>query len=136
MDASPDLRVVWQEYPQQRKIYCAAGELWAGSCWGFSGQTGDHAPTGILMATGRNVARGAKIGGAHIMDIAPTVLYALGQPVPADMDGRVLADLFSAGFRTEHPVPTIAAPDKAGARRVPQVERGRRRPTRRMSRQQ
>ncbi len=116
VEQSPDLRVVWKEYPQQRKIYAAAGELWADGCWGFSGQTGDHAPNGILMATGRNVARGVVVDGAQITDIAPTVLYALGQPVPADMDGRVLADLFSDEFRTAHPVADRAA---AGADESP-----------------
>ena len=101
---SPDLRVVWKEYPARRMIYAAAGELWAAACWGFSGQTGDHAPVGILMATGRNVARGVVVEGAQIIDLAPTVLYALGQPVPADMDGRVLAGLFSDEFRSVHPI--------------------------------
>lgn len=99
VESSPDLRVVWQEYPEQRRVYCAAGELWHEDCWGPTGQTGDHAPVGIVIAGGRNVAPGMHLQGAQIIDIAPTVLYALGEPVPEDMDGRVLYDMFSPTFR-------------------------------------
>ncbi|HYG75965.1 MAG TPA: alkaline phosphatase family protein [Planctomycetota bacterium] len=35
---------------------------------------------------------------ASIADIAPTVLAALGHPVPADMTGRVLSDFFTNGL--------------------------------------
>ena len=31
---------------------------------------------------------------AHVMDIAPTVLHMFGLPVPKDMDGRVLTEIF------------------------------------------
>jgi hypothetical protein len=31
----------------------------------------------------------------NLEDIAPTVLYLMGLPVPSDMDGRVLAEIFS-----------------------------------------
>jgi predicted AlkP superfamily phosphohydrolase/phosphomutase len=105
VERSPDLRVVWQEYPAERRIHCAAGELWAGDCWGYSGQTGDHAPVGIIIAGGRNIAGGTHLSGAQIADIAPTVLYALGQPPASGMDGRVLSELFTDGFRDGHPLP-------------------------------
>jgi len=38
------------------------------------------------------------------MDITPTVLHALGVPVPSDMDGRVLANIFDEEFITDRPV--------------------------------
>jgi hypothetical protein len=31
------------------------------------------------------------------MDLAPTILHLVGVPVPEDMDGRVLQEIFSAG---------------------------------------
>ena len=43
-------------------------------------------------------------GGAAIQDLAPTILYALGQPVPREMDGRVLLGLFTPEFRAKRPV--------------------------------
>jgi len=39
--------------------------------------------------------------GATIADLAPTVLHAMGLPVPDDMDGRVLSELFADGRRVE-----------------------------------
>ena len=37
-------------------------------------------------------------------DVAPTVLYALGVPVPTDMDGKVLVEAFSADHLRDEPV--------------------------------
>ena len=31
----------------------------------------------------------------QLVDLAPTILHMLGLPVPADMDGRVLEEIFS-----------------------------------------
>ncbi len=116
VNVSPDLRVVWQEYAQERRIHCAAGDLWANACWGLSGQTGDHAPVGIFIAGGRNSARGMQIRGAQIIDIAPTVLHALGVAVPAEMDGRVLGEVFASEFRpASSPAPEIMADEAQGA---------------------
>jgi hypothetical protein len=36
--------------------------------------------------------------------MAPTILYLLGQPVPEDMDGRVLEELFEPAFITRNPI--------------------------------
>jgi hypothetical protein len=36
--------------------------------------------------------------------MAPTILHLLGQPVPADMDGRVLEELFEPAFIAGNPV--------------------------------
>jgi hypothetical protein len=38
---------------------------------------------------------GATIAHAALYDIAPTILYLQDHPVPADMDGRVLTDIFT-----------------------------------------
>lgn len=48
---------------------------------------------------------------AHIFDIAPTLLYALGLPVAEDMSGRVLVDGFSAAFKERYAVEKIASYD-------------------------
>ena len=58
--------------------------------------SGDHRPKGILIASGPHIQAGHEISGAHIMDIAPTVLALMGQAVPAYMDGRVLAEALTA----------------------------------------
>jgi len=58
------------------------------------GQTGHHMMNGVLMIAGPAVRRGHQLSGARIVDIAPTVLYALGLEVPSDLDGRVLTEAF------------------------------------------
>ncbi len=49
---------------------------------------------GILIASGPDIKAGEKIKGARLIDIAPTVLHMMSPPVPRDMDGRVLNELF------------------------------------------
>jgi len=57
------------------------------------GNSGGHTDHGILIAQGPEIVEGKDIGGARIIDIAPTVLSILGMPIPEYMDGRVLRDL-------------------------------------------
>ena len=65
--------------------------------------SGVHRMDGILLAQGPHIRRNARIEGAGIIDVAPTVMYALGLPIPTDMDGKPLAGLFEAAHmqRTE-----------------------------------
>jgi predicted AlkP superfamily phosphohydrolase/phosphomutase len=65
---------------------------------------GRHRPEGILIAAGAPFRQGENISGARIADITPTVLYLLGLPVPEDMDGRVLKDLFKPDYLQSHPI--------------------------------
>ncbi len=51
---------------------------------------GGHEPDGIVFLAGAHVRPGAVIDGATVMDIVPTVLYLLGEPIPPDVDGVVL----------------------------------------------
>ena len=67
--------------------------------------SGTHRPEGILIAAGPGVHAGRRIEPAEIVDLAPTLLAAAGLPVPEDMEGRVLTELF-----VEPPAVTFAAP--------------------------
>ena len=64
---------------------------------------GTHYPDGVLIAGGGAVKNTA-VSGARLLDIAPTCLYALGLPIPEEMEGDVLADIFIDGFRQNRPV--------------------------------
>jgi predicted AlkP superfamily phosphohydrolase/phosphomutase len=64
----------------------------------YSGMHRDH---GLLIMSGKGVKRGGTIEGAGIEDLAPTVLYAMECPVPQDMDGRVLSEVFTEEFRNQ-----------------------------------
>jgi predicted AlkP superfamily phosphohydrolase/phosphomutase len=73
--------------------------LWTPTGWA----SGDHSLEGMFIAWGRAIAPG-RVEGAALIDIAPTALYLLDQPVPLEMDGRVLLDLLDDGFVAVHPV--------------------------------
>jgi predicted AlkP superfamily phosphohydrolase/phosphomutase len=88
-DASPDL-VVWgrEGYEKgtsltDRGFASAAGRM-----------AGSHRSEGVVLAWGPNIEPGSTPDGATVVDIAPTVLHSLGEPVGESMDGRVLTELF------------------------------------------
>jgi predicted AlkP superfamily phosphohydrolase/phosphomutase len=69
------------------------------------GTTGHHRMDGLMIWHGPGVIRqGRAFEGARICDLAPTILYLMGQPVPKEMDGSVLMDLFTSEFRQAHPM--------------------------------
>ena len=64
----------------------------------FDFQSGDHDENGIFIACGNNIKKGIELAPAKIQDMAPTILYAMGLPVPDDMDGQVMLDIFEQDF--------------------------------------
>jgi predicted AlkP superfamily phosphohydrolase/phosphomutase len=67
-------------------------------------KTGDHRDYGIFIAKGNDVKRTMQINGAELIDLAPTILYLLNIPIPADMDGKVLTQIFEEGHISSHPI--------------------------------
>jgi len=65
---------------------------------------GTHRVEGIFAAGAPYAAPGARLT-ADIVDIAPTVLALLGLRVPADMEGRVIAEAFASPVPVEHEPP-------------------------------
>jgi len=76
--------------------------------------TGRHTADGILVACGGPFGQGENLTGAHIMDVAPTVLHLSGLPVPADMDGKPLLGWLDPAYQQAHPV-EWAAPRMSGS---------------------
>ena len=68
------------------------------------GNSGDHRMHGVMMGRGPDLVRGVSIEGARIIDYAPTILHTLGVDIPADMDGRVLEEIFTADHRSRNPI--------------------------------
>jgi len=62
-----------------------------------------HAPEGILILSGARIQPHSRFEQPPtVLDITPTLLWAMGLPVGEDMDGRPLMEVFqqsSAGFR-------------------------------------
>ena len=52
------------------------------------GQDAVHSETGIFIMYDPAKKRGRELKGVSIMDVAPTILKAMGIPVPGDMSGR------------------------------------------------
>jgi hypothetical protein len=62
------------------------------------------APDGVLLLQGEGIQPGALLTGARLMDVVPTLMYALGMPVAYDLDGRVLTNAFDKRFLARHPL--------------------------------
>lgn len=62
------------------------------------------APDGALLLYGEGIQPGALLTGARVVDVAPTLLYALGFPSARDLDGQVLTAAFDKGFLARHPL--------------------------------
>ncbi|UCC63890.1 MAG: alkaline phosphatase family protein [Anaerolineae bacterium] len=77
--------------------------------------TGGHRPQGIFIAHGPHIKRGAAVANASIYDVAPTILHLQGHPIPGDMDGKVLTDIFTEEQLRQHPVQQ-GEPASVGAR--------------------
>jgi predicted AlkP superfamily phosphohydrolase/phosphomutase len=73
-------------------------------------RTGNHARDGIFVAWGPDVRPGVTLETRAIEDVAPTVLYLMGLPVDAEMDGRVLVDALRPERLAMHPIAVAAEP--------------------------
>ena len=60
--------------------------------------SGGHRLNGVLVASGKYFKRNYKIQKAHIMDMAPTILYLMGCPIDRDMDGKVIEEMLTGEF--------------------------------------
>jgi hypothetical protein len=78
----------------------------------FSG-THERAPDGFLLAFGTGVARG-RISRGAVVDVTPTLLYFLDQPVARDMDGFARTDLFAEPFNAQRTITFIPSYDRGG----------------------
>ena len=65
-----------------------------------------HRPQGVFIASGPGFKRDELVFGARLLDVAPTVLHWFGLPVGADMEGRVLEEVFDGPKRLVKTVPT------------------------------
>ena len=69
---------------------------------------GSHRPVGVFGARGPAIRRGLIAGELSILDIAPTVLYSLGLPLPEELQGRVPEEIYQETVLEKHPVRRMA----------------------------
>lgn len=60
---------------------------------------GYHRRNGLLVASGADIASCGELSTLSIVDIAPTILHLMNAPIPDDMDGRVLREIFEPTSR-------------------------------------
>ena len=89
LDMAPDI-----VYEQGAHVYSASG-LGKENYFDTSHKwRADNLKEGIFLAYGHDIKKGETFDGIRIVDIAPTILHTMGVPVPKDMDGRVLKEIF------------------------------------------
>jgi hypothetical protein len=93
-------------------LLVAGQEVTAGDLFRTEDRSGDHTLDGIVLLRGPGILPGARIGEggdevADLYDVAPTLLHAMGLPVPADLPGRVLTEAFDPAALAERPVRTV-----------------------------
>ena len=100
--SAPDLRLVMAESPSCCGRYAYSPKVDASQPLGYSDKVfGNHAEYGIFLACGPGVRAGLQLGDVRIIDVAPTILRAMGLPIPEAMDGRPLSELFDAVSRRD-----------------------------------
>ena len=60
-----------------------------------AGPAAEHRDHGVFLACGPGIKRDHLIHGATLLDVTPTVLSLLGEPVGEDMDGDALMDIYA-----------------------------------------
>ena len=108
LSKAPDLLVTWKDFEYNtRRGYGVEGDGLLGSSLDFSDvsaysslqKSGTHHVKGIFIADGQVIKNHVSVGGARIIDLAPTILYLLDVSIPEDMDGRVVEEIIEDDFR-------------------------------------
>lgn len=111
VDFAPDLIVQWKNYEYDCRQRFGTEEtavfgdvLTLSDLQEAQNMSAVHRLHGTFMLRGSRVPQAHRIEGAQIIDLAPTILYLLGQPVPKSMDGRVLTDALDESYVAAHPI--------------------------------
>ncbi len=108
LELASDLVVQWREYAYKSRINIGIEDdipasqviIEPGPSYPISSI---HRLNGIFFAWGKDVRPG-RLAGAQIIDLAPTIMHLVGEPVPRAMDGRVLTEALDPAWLAGHPV--------------------------------
>jgi predicted AlkP superfamily phosphohydrolase/phosphomutase len=112
LSKAPDLLVTWKDFEYNtRRGYSGGGNGLLGSSLEFSDvsgysslqKSGTHHVDGIFIARGPMVRNRDSFSGARIIDLAPTILYLLGESILGDMDGRIIEEIIQDTFLLKNP---------------------------------
>lgn len=95
LDKVPDLVVEFREYAWLGKgnLQSRADSLWDRIEIESSRHSyvGSHRKEGLVVMSGPSIVEGGTLT-ADLVDVAPTLLYLLGAPIPGDAEGRLLSE--------------------------------------------
>jgi len=103
LDRAPEFFIIPDE------TYSAFGdfEFFSNSAITKAPQTGFHRLHGVLILNGKMFRKGITLNRASIVDVAPTILWAMGIPIPSDMDGQPPHTAIESSYMKAKPVSTI-----------------------------
>jgi predicted AlkP superfamily phosphohydrolase/phosphomutase len=111
LERGPDLHIMMDGYRTIAfPLFAADGKIISQQ---IRGDSGSHRRSGVLIAAGPVFQCGQTVHGARIIDLAPTLLHALGLPVPEDMDGQVLQAALAPAYQARPVAHQSAAPQAA-----------------------
>ena len=87
LELAPDIIIQTDDYVNSISAKVGYGKEF------IEGFGGSHRINGIFIAWGPDIKENLEIK-AKIYDVAPTILHMFGIPIPKDMDGRVLKEIF------------------------------------------
>jgi predicted AlkP superfamily phosphohydrolase/phosphomutase len=108
VEEAPDLLIGWKDYSYYTSVSLGKeeGDIFGPpmniDCSEYK-HVGTHRLNGTFMAMGKGIRPDFQISGAEIWDVAPTILYLLDEPIPADMDGKVLTEIFEGDVCARKP---------------------------------
>jgi predicted AlkP superfamily phosphohydrolase/phosphomutase len=97
-ERAPDIVVCYREMYKEGPL--ARGEVIGETPFDeLQAVPGAHDEKGIFLAMGPGIAPARLIEGARLIDVPATILDAMDLPVPAEMDGRVLTEIYASEKR-------------------------------------
>jgi hypothetical protein len=100
----PLLEVFFREGLEGSRVRIGEADVPFAEVFAPEGHSGNHRMNGIFLAAGVPFRAGARVKGLRVVDVAPTVLHALGAPAARNMEGVVLTQLFDPAWLAENPV--------------------------------
>jgi predicted AlkP superfamily phosphohydrolase/phosphomutase len=74
-------------------------------------KSANHELEGVFFARGPHMRKGYALGESNVVDVAPTLLYAMDLPVQENMDGRALVEAFDPDYVAASPVRVDQVPE-------------------------
>ncbi len=71
----------------------------------------DHNLEGMFIMSGPDAEANVRIPDASLIDIAPTILHLMGEPIPEDMDGKVIEEALTSDYMKANPITFTSSDD-------------------------